>query len=194
MKKLLIFATLLISLIGNAQTKKASAPVSKTVESKESPTPIEILKFKFNADGSTEFFVYPADKMTAAEIYTKVINWVNETYKNPDAVIKGKVENEMVRLDGFSDKMFTRTVSSGNVIDYGAKYTIEVQIQDGKYRIKYTHNDFDIKVFFTLADVLNNVADKNGNAWSGSKAEYEASVQKLFDSLNTYITKPKEKW
>lgn len=199
MKKVLLVTMLVASMSFQAQTKKATPAVPKTpVTSKATPEvpapPVVMPTFKFNPDGTAEFCMYQADKLTAAEIYTKTINWINETYKNPDAVIKGKVENEMVRIDGFNDKMFTRTVSSGKVIDYGVKYTMEIQVQDNKFRIKFIHNDFDIKMFFPFTDVVNNIADKNGNAWNGSIGQYEANVQKLMDSLYGYITKPKEKW
>ncbi len=155
------------------------------------------IPFKYNPDGTTDYVVYSIDKTSAADIFTKTINWINVTYKNPDKVIKAKIENEMIRIDGYSSSAFSRTFASGNKADYDVTYTLEIQIQDGKYRVKYSHNEIKVDggiVYFKFLDVLNNVADTNGNAWLGAKEQYENNVNKLMESLFIYITKPKEKW
>ena len=37
---------------------------------------------------------------TAQELYQKCIDWLNETYKQPEEVIKGKIEGEYVKING----------------------------------------------------------------------------------------------
>lgn len=143
--------------------------------------------------------VFKADNKTAAQLYQKAFNWVQETYKNPDQVLKAKVENEMIRIEGFGTSAFSRKFQSGNVATYDVNYTLQLEFQDGKYRAVYTHNEIKVdggKVFFSYSDVLNNVADKNGNGWDGAKAEYETYVNKLLKSLNDYIngTVKKSEW
>lgn len=153
--------------------------------------------FKFNEDGSTDYVLYNVDKATAKDLYTKTLNWINTTYKNPELVLKAKVENEMIRIETFNTKTFSRKFQSGTIAEYDSKYTLEIEFQDGKYRIKYSHNEISIEgmqVYFKFTDVLNNVADKNGNDFKDCKQQYESNVQSLFNSLNEYITKPKEKW
>lgn len=176
MKKLkLILALTLISFIGNAQNST----------------------FKFNPDSTADFVVYNVDKQKASELYVKTLNWINIIFKNPEAVIKAKVENEMIRIEAFNKKVFTRTFKSGSTGDYDALYTLEIQFQDDKYRIKYTNDEIRVdgmKVYFTFSDMLNNVPDKNGNTFDNCKTQYEANVQELINSLYQYITKPKEKW
>lgn len=173
MKKLFTAVILLLTLVTNAQT------------------------FNFNPDGTTEYVVYNVDKITAKDLYTKTLNWVNVNYKNPDIVIKAKVENDMIRIEAFNTKVFTRIFKSGSTGDYDAFYTLEIEFQDNKYRIKYTNNEIKVdggKVFFTLSDMLNNFPDKNGNTYDNCKTQYELNVQALMDSLHNYITKSKDKW
>lgn len=153
--------------------------------------------FKFNNDGTTDYVVYMVDTISAATIYSKTVNWINETYKNPDKVIKAKIENEMIRIDGYSSSTFSRTFKSGSKAEYDVTYTLEIQIQDGKYRIKYSHNEITVDgkaVFFKFTDVINNVPDINRNDWTGAKNEYEANVNKIISGLYDYISKPKDKW
>lgn len=58
-------------------------------------------KFTYNENGLTpEYLVDEADGKTQQEIYTKSLNWVKETYKNPDEVIKTTIENEKIRFEG----------------------------------------------------------------------------------------------
>jgi hypothetical protein len=45
--------------------------------------------------------VVEIDSLNAAEVYLKTLDWIKETYKNPDEVIKANFENEKIRLDGF---------------------------------------------------------------------------------------------
>lgn len=158
----------------------------------------QIQNFTFSENGTTNFSVNSIPNLNAKEIYVKAINWVNTNYQNPEKVIKAKIENEMIRIDGFDSKSFSRTTSTGNKFQYGLHYTLELQFQDGKYRIKYTPNEITTedgkRVYFSLNDVLNNTPDTNGNKWDGSKSEFENTIQKLNESLYNYIAKPKEQW
>lgn len=152
-------------------------------------------KFSFLPDGTSEYVVCTTPNLKATELYNKTINWININYKNPTEAIKAKVENEMIRIDGFGRGAFSRTFTSGNRADYDVTYTMEFQFQDGKYRIKYTHNGITVdggQVFFKITDVINNITDKNGNSWNDAKAQYEKYIQQQADSLFNYITKPKE--
>lgn len=46
--------------------------------------------------------VIEIDSMNASELYNKALNWVQETYKNPDEVLKANIENEKIRIDRFA--------------------------------------------------------------------------------------------
>lgn len=152
--------------------------------------------FTFKEDGSTEFVVYNADKMTANQIYAKTLAWVSESYKNPDAVIKAKTENEMIRINGFMKDAFVRQLSTSTA-GYDCSYTLVIEFQNGKFRAKFDVNEITVdgsKVYFSLADVIGNVKDKNGRGFDGSATTFDESVNQLLHSLYLYITKPKQSW
>ncbi|WP_395044279.1 DUF4468 domain-containing protein [Flavobacterium sp.] len=154
-------------------------------------------KFKFTQDGLTDYVITECKDKSAGELYKKTIDWINVNYTNPNEVIKAKVENEMIRIDGFGKSAFSRTFSDGTKADYDVTYTMEFQFQDGKYRIKYTHKGITVdnsEVFFKITDVINNIQDKNGNGWNNAKEQYQGFVQLQIDSLFNYITKKNNGW
>lgn len=85
-------------------------------------------KFEFKKEGLTDYVVTEV-KGTAPELYTKTINWVKETYKNPDEVIKMKIDNEKIRIEGFQKNF--NCISS---VCADALYTIEISFKDDKYK------------------------------------------------------------
>lgn len=175
MKKIILTVILLISVNAFSQTEK----------------------FYFKPDGTSEYQVFETPNFKASELYQKTINWININYKNPNSVIKAKVENEMIRIDGFGQNVFSRTFKSGSKGNYDVKYTIEFEFQDSKYRVKYIHNGITVdgkQVFFSFTDVINNIPDKNGNVWTNAKEDYEKYIQTQLDSLFNYITRPKDKF
>jgi hypothetical protein len=90
--------------------------------------------FIYNQDGLVpKFVVVDVDSMTQTELFEKTINWIKETYKNPDKVIKTTIANQKVRLEGYAEKIFCIN-SLGMAVCYGGTYTIEVEVKDGKYR------------------------------------------------------------
>lgn len=86
-----------------------------------------------NTKGMTDFIVTPLDGKTAPEIYKKIIEWIKITYKNPDKVILSTIENEYVRFEGFSEKLYSYNAMGQHYEP--TKYQIEVSIKDGKYKL-----------------------------------------------------------
>ena len=74
---------------------------------------------------------------SAKELFDKTINWVNETYKNPDEVIKGKIDGEYLRLNGFKSNLI-KVISLGSMLVYDARYTIEIKFRDNRFRYEVT--------------------------------------------------------
>jgi len=73
----------------------------------------------------------------ANTLYSKAINWVNETYKNPEEVIKGKVEGEYLRLNGFTSSLISQNIL-GTVFVYDVRYSVEIKFRDGRFRYEIT--------------------------------------------------------
>jgi hypothetical protein len=88
--------------------------------------------FVFNRSGFTDFIVTPCEQKTQRELYTKCLDWISVTYKNPNEVIKAKIENEYIRIEGSSDNLVCYNAwgkRCGN-----SKYEIEISFKDGKYK------------------------------------------------------------
>ena len=64
-------------------------------------------------------------------MYNKTLNWVKETYKNPDAVLKMKIENEKIRIDAIATGLLKIRGNSFNL-----SYVIEISFKDNKYRFE----------------------------------------------------------
>ncbi|WP_292889154.1 hypothetical protein [Nonlabens sp.] len=60
------------------------------------------------------------------ELLTKTINWIKETYNNPDEVIKKSIDNEKVRFKGFKDNLVCSCQSRGMVYCHSGLYTIGI--------------------------------------------------------------------
>lgn len=73
-------------------------------------------------------------KGTPQELYNKTLNWVNETYKNPDEVIKAKIEGEYIRLNGFASNLIQLTGIGTDY--YDVKYTLEIRFRENRFRYK----------------------------------------------------------
>ena len=78
---------------------------------------------------------------TPTELYNKAINWVNETYKNPEEVIKGKVEGDYLRLDGFKSNL-TQQSALGMTYYYDVRYTVKLNFKDDRFKYEITKMEY----------------------------------------------------
>ena len=76
-------------------------------------------------------------KGTPTELYTKALNWVEETYKNPDEVLKGKVEGKYIRLNGSVSNLLKKSVI-GTTFYYDVRYSVEIKFREGKIKYEIT--------------------------------------------------------
>ena len=64
-------------------------------------------EFKFeNGLLNTSSVVRQVDSVDSEALFNKTINWIKETYKNPDEVIKATINNQKIRFIGSSDSGF----------------------------------------------------------------------------------------
>tara|TARA_R110001632_G_scaffold148797_2_gene266043 strand:+ start:960 stop:1526 length:567 start_codon:yes stop_codon:yes gene_type:complete len=141
-KQLFLLAFLLFNYIGFAQEYEV--------------TPSG-LKDKSNIENS--FLVIETPEKTIAELYQNAIQYINENYKNPDEVIKGKTENEYLRFETYVPQ-FTKVNNSGAKLAVSMEYTTELRFKDGKVR-------FEIKALSITADNGGLSVNFSGNIWKG---------------------------
>ena len=79
-------------------------------------------------------------KGTPTELYTKALNWVEETYKNPDEVLKGKVEGKYIRLNGSVSSLLKKSVI-GTTFYYDVRYSVEIKFKEDKIKYEITNYD-----------------------------------------------------
>ena len=90
-------------------------------------------QFTYTKEGLTDFVVVNVDDLSRIDVYNKTINWVKETYKNPDLVIKTSIDGDKVRIAGFKEHLIC-TRALGIPTCYGGTYTISISSKDGKYK------------------------------------------------------------
>ena len=96
------------------------------------------LKDKKNIEN--EYLVIKAPDKKSNELYKNAIKYVNENYKNPEKVIKGKTENEYLRFVTHIGQ-WTKVNNSGVKLDISATYTTELRFKEGKVRYEIIELD-----------------------------------------------------
>ena len=146
-------------------------------------------KFEYLEIGLNDYVVTNIEGKTKEEMYKKAMNWVKETYKNPDAVLKMNIENEKFRINGIASGIIKVKGISMNL-----EYIIEVSFRDNKYRFELIsllyENATDYKKmpnFKTNPKLIKN--------FGNSPTEIENYFNTLNKSLELFIIgKKEEKW
>ena len=97
--------------------------------------------FKNQTDKAKDFVVFPHEGVPTKELYTKVLKFINETYRSPKNVING-VEPDMITIEGYQPSCISLdkpkkflgerySISGG----YDIKYNVIVRIKDGRIRV-----------------------------------------------------------
>lgn len=96
---------------------------------------------KDSANSEKTYVILSVDGLTAKQLYDNAIKYVNKTYKNPDEVIKGKIESEYLKINTYASK-FLFTKNGGVKVFFVAKYATEMSFKDGK--VKYEIIDLEM--------------------------------------------------
>lgn len=130
-------------------------------------------------DGITDYVVSDCDGITKDVMYSKAIEWVNLTFKNPSEVLIANLENNLIRLE------FTEKSKSSSLIK---KFVVEIQFRDNRYK-------FDpISIMFPTVPVpsndflgtLNKYYKKDGSLKSRTATTVK-SVQNILNSTNVSL-------
>lgn len=140
-------------------------------------------EFKFSKNEFTDFVVVECKNKTQSELYKKTLDWVAVTYNRPSAVIQGQIENDYIRIEGFSK----------DLVANGTKYQIEISFKDGKYKfdiiqIEFWHDlDFP-EPKWKKFDMINTnkYFDKEGKI-KGRYKSVCSRITEYFNSLNSNL-------
>ena len=148
-------------------------------------------EFSFTLEkGLTDFIITPVEGKTSAEIYKKTLDWIKETYKNPDKVILMTVENELIRFEGSSDSFYALNLMGKQY--QNSRYLIEVNFKDGKYKfdlisIESFSQGWNKLTFFnyhTSKEFLDNTTVFKKDGTLRSTFKYLPEVPIYFNNLN----------
>lgn len=166
MKKVFIFLLVVLSFSGN-------------VFSQTQP------KFNLTKDGIKPVVLTFDASFTANQIYTKVKQWVTETYKYPSTAIRVDTENTLVKIGGFKEKAWK--IRANNFDHwYDLEYTITIEIKDARCRLTFATPEVRYKVWY----------NKDGSTikkFKDSEATFETSMNEFLTSIYNAIKNPKQK-
>lgn len=158
----------------------------------------ELPNLKLTPNG-VEAIVVITDGLNASDLYKKALNWVQETYKNPDKVLKAKIENEKIRIDGFANNAWWYK-SLGIRNSYDMEYSLEISFKDGKYRFEYTIGQFFAdgqKVLYDFTTFFKKTGEVR-SAYSDAVPSLEETMNSLSLNFYEYVTgkskKNDDKW
>jgi len=153
-------------------------------------------KFTFNIDGlNPRYIVVEIDSLKQAELFKNSINWIKETYKNPDKVIKTTFDNEKVRFEGSKDNLIC-VYSIGFVFCYTGMYTIEIEFKDNKYKFRPISVEYRLPADKYSASRMAQVDLIDGSLYYNNKGvvrkmyeTWPTSIETLFNELNSSLSK-----
>lgn len=93
---------------------------------------------------NSNFIIVEAEGKNGNELYYKVLNYINEVYKNPEEVIVAKTEGEFIKINGRAGNI-AGFVSLGILYPLDTRYSISYFFKDGKYKFELT----SVEVFYT---------------------------------------------
>lgn len=173
-----------------------------TFAQKFSLTPIGLTD---SEDNSKNYVVIDIPGKSAKELYDKSINYIKETYKNPNLVISTGIDNEYLRFDTYTQFLIKKPV----LID--CSYTIEQRYKDGKIRVElikcelinplYWRDNLSLCLFKTkdvriLKTSTFYFFEDEGKKIKNpeAKASFEDHFNKYLNDLKSYIVKEKIDW
>lgn len=149
----------------------------------------EIPQLKLTPNG-VEPIVVEIDSLSASKIYNKAINWVQETYKNPDKVLKANIANEKIRIDGFANgAWWYKTLGITSNMDM--EYTLEISFKDGKYRFEYIIGQFFLSSGEKALYNYSTFFKKDGEIrkmYSDAIPSLELTMNELSQSFYNYVS------
>ncbi|MFV5688100.1 DUF4468 domain-containing protein [Flavobacterium sp. ZT3R25] len=148
-------------------------------------------KFEYSETGLNDFVVTEIQNKKKEDIYDKTLNWVKETYKNPDIVLKMQILNEKIRIDAIATNLAS---INNNKTKFNINYIVEITFKDNKY--KFGIVSLIVQNVKDLKTMQNFKTDKKIiKYWGNTPNDIEVYFNNLNDNLKKYISETKkEEW
>jgi hypothetical protein len=150
-------------------------------------------EFNYGVVGLTpEYVVIEIDSLSENDLYQRSLDWIKETYSNPDEVIQMTMENEKIRIEGYKENAW-HTESMGVFTYLNVKYTIVLAFKNGRVKFEpqslQSYNSMGQEWGVTLrsSKVLYKNNGQLRNAYQTSEGEIGEVFNSLVKSLNAYL-------
>lgn len=150
--------------------------------------------FSYNKEGlSPKFAVMEFDSFAQNELFENTVNWIKETYTNPDEVIKMTIPNKKVRIEGSKLNGVCHN-ALGTSTCYNVTYTLEISFKEDKYKFTPTNLKYRIPATQYYSGGYQNVNFADGSYYYNKKGalrkQYTTvpySITKIFNDLNNSL-------
>lgn len=134
-------------------------------------------KFEYAESGINDYIVTDVNGYDASELYSKVIDWVKETYKNPDQALIMKIENKKIRINGTESLITVK-----RKFTYDLDYVYEISFKDDRYK-------FDlISLFSQRGQSFKKIQNfKSNRRYKKYFGDTPLNIERFFNDLNTSI-------
>nr|WP_321451695.1 DUF4468 domain-containing protein [uncultured Carboxylicivirga sp.] len=149
----------------------------------------EMPKLKISKTGVEPIVVETGD-LTANQMYEKALNWVKETYENPDKVLKAQIENKKIRVSAFA-KYAWWYKAMGIKTTYNMDYSVEISFKDGKYRFEYFVGQFYTQDYTKALFSYSTFFKSNGDvrkSYKDAVPSIELTMNTLAQNFYSYVT------
>ncbi len=182
MKKILMVAIILIASVSAYSQKYVVTPTG--------------LKDEVNTEKS--FVVINTEGKTAKQLFDNAVKYVNVTYKNPNVVIKGKIDGEYLSFithsEFYVENGFTKA-------PFDMNYLTELTFKDGKVKYEISElvmkNSAGYELLFTGGGINFFIYNKSGEVKKPKTKEYlenyfNGAIPKVKDYLEEKTTLAKK--
>ena len=133
--------------------------------------------FEYGENGLNDYVVTQVEGKTAEEIYTQGLNYIKETFNNPDEAIQMTIENKKIRVSGVTNELL-----AVRGIGFSLTYKIEIAIKDGRYKfdlvsLNETEQNTDYKG-------LPNFDDSDDKRMARNFGKSGERIEAFFNTLN----------
>jgi len=148
------------------------------------------------------YVVLEIEGKSAKQLFDNAKRFIIQTYKNPDFVQKGTIENEYIKFDTYVP--YITSINTGlSKLKYDAKYVTELNFKDGKVKYEIINLEITtdgVPLNFTPKGALGgwSIYNKKGVLkLENAKQEIENYFNDQINSLSSYLkgtTKENEDW
>jgi len=115
---------------------------------------------------------------TTTENYNSVLEWINKTFKNPDYVIKSKIENKYIRfyaIDSFKPKR--------SPVFVNLEYMVEIEFKENKFKVAFLEVIYHESKEVPDSFYKNNGEERTDPYYITSKESIEQILTKMNEDL-----------